>query len=157
MGAEGLPGDTGPAGPPGIARALAFAPPDIRTDRDPATSPPWWCSFGTDTINVAEGDRLQVSVQATLNMLCPASGCGGTTEYWFAAGYRDATGVETVGPYVRRRSIFSALDRPESASLLSDALTAGDYDVGVCISDRSDFDYSVAGNGIAFLIPAAVP
>lgn len=158
-GSPGEPGEPGPAGQPGIVRAMAFEPPELRTDVDPPTSPPWSCTFATDTLTVADGDRLHVNAQATMYWICPSSGCGGTTDYYFAAAYRDvSSGVETPGPDVHRRTFLNPLEGAESAVFLSTALTAGDYQVGVCINDRtSGHDYRVVASGTALLIPAAVP
>ena len=108
---------------------------------------------------MADGDRLHVTAQATIYWICPTSGCGGTTDYYFAAAHREvSSGDETPGPDVHRRTFLNPLEGAESAIFLSAPLTAGDYQVGVCINDRtSGHDYRVMASGTALLLPAAVP
>ena len=127
---------------------ITVSPPRLRSD-----SPPWQCSFDATPVSVLEGGRLRLDLDGTVER---GGGSGGRHQYAYALAYR---GVGATTPTRAAEREFDALDmiyfsRPFSASHLSDPLSAGDYEVGVCFDDRrADQVYEVQASVIVTTLP----
>lgn len=135
-GPQGDPGPRGEAGPSGIVGATSFL--GAPTDSFLSDADGWICRFGTDaeeTLNVAEGQRVLMTGQATADPYNAAN-----VPYDFCVAWRESgdSSNGTLGHSVGDSTV-AVMEASTTVTELTPPLSAGTYQFGVCVK-RSTTD-----------------
>ncbi len=131
----GPQGERGEQGPSGIVSATSLIPGSNPTATQPGT---WVCEFGAAQLSVEAGQKLLITGQGTARYTGTGSGYG---EVSLAVAWRKAG--ETAGEQGHAVSDWIDFVLSKSAlhvTELTPPLTAGVYELGICVRKDSDWD-----------------